>query len=376
MKVFIFVCGEGLGHTARSMSVGKELEKAGHEVLFGAYGYSAEIIQKNGFMVNAIPPEIRLVGDGGSLDMSTSVKESLKLRQIRGLFRVMKMVKREKPDVILSDSYYLGTLSALRYHIPVVLMVNQSNMEEFFKDGFVFRMLGKAARTFYRTVFRKVDNIVVPDFPKPNTICQLNLDFESQIEEKTIYSGPLPAKKPDTVNAEELAKPHVLSLVGGFGYRKPIFLSIIEAAKKDSSINYTMLTGPGIKTEDFDDLPENVNMMPFVPDQYPFLKGSDVVIAPGGHTTMMEALAFGIPVISFPDIGHAEQQNNAKGLETQNCGFRMEYNSSADDIMNRVKECISGKLTSPKNLSALALELEGASEIRKIMETLAGDKRI
>ncbi|MDK2891970.1 hypothetical protein [Methanohalophilus sp.] len=114
MKVFIFVCGEGLGHTARSMAAGKEFENENHKVVFGAYGYSAELIRKNGFRVIPIPPEIRLVGDSGTLDMKTSIIESLKLRQIRGLFRVMRMIKNEKPDVVLSDSYYLGTLSALQ----------------------------------------------------------------------------------------------------------------------------------------------------------------------------------------------------------------------------------------------------------------------
>lgn len=69
MKVFIFVCGEGLGHTARSMAAGKELESAGHEVIFGAYGYSLEIIRENRFRVIRIPAEIQLVGEKGSLDM-------------------------------------------------------------------------------------------------------------------------------------------------------------------------------------------------------------------------------------------------------------------------------------------------------------------
>lgn len=376
MNVFIFVCGEGLGHTARSMAAGKEFEKGDHKVVFGAYGYSAELIQKNGFRVILIPPEIRLVGDGGSLDMKTSIIESLKLGQIRGLFRVMGMIRKEKPDVVLSDSYYLGTLSALRYHIPVCLMVNQSNMEEFFQDGFIVRALGKSAKVFYNAVFRRVNHVIVPDFPKPHTICQLNLNFEKKVEEKALYTGPLPAKKPEGVKAEDLPKPHVLSLVGGFGYRKPIFLNILEAAKMDARINYTMLTGPGIKIEEFEDLPENVNMLPFVPDQYPFLKGSDVVIAPGGHTTMMEALAFGTPVISFPDKGHVEQQNNALGLEKQECGFRMNYDASAEEVLDRIRYAISGELAGPQRFATIASELEGAAGLRKIMEKLAGDQRI
>ena len=230
------------------------------------------------------------------------------------------------------------------------------------------RGLGKIAKIFYNTVFRKVDSIIIPDFPKPHTICQLNLNFEQKVEAKTLYTGPLPAKRTEEVEEKKLPHPHVLSLVGGFGYRKPIFLSIIEAAKRDDKINYTMLTGPGIEPEDFEDLPTNVNMLPFVPDQYPFLKSSDVVIAPGGHTTMMEALAFGTPVISFPDRGHVEQQNNALGLEKEGCGFRMEYGASADEILEQIREAISGELTSPQKLATIASELKGTAAIRKNME--------
>ncbi|WP_300607015.1 hypothetical protein [Methanohalophilus sp.] len=72
-------------------------------------------------------------------------------------------------------------------------------MEEFFKDGFILRILGKIAKLFYNAVFRKVDHIIVPDFPIPHTICQLNLNFEKKIQEKVLYTGPLPAKKPDEV---------------------------------------------------------------------------------------------------------------------------------------------------------------------------------
>jgi uncharacterized protein (TIGR00661 family) len=137
-----------------------------------------------------------------------------------------------------------------------------------------------------------------------------------------------------------------------------------------------MLTGPGIKPADFEHLPGNVNMLPFVPDQYTFLKSSDVVIAPGGHTTMMEALAFGIPIISFPDKGHIEQQNNARGLEREGCGFRMDYNSGAEEILDCIRKAISGKLTSPQKLAIIASEMKGTEALRKIMEKLVSDQRI
>ena len=70
------------------------MKKRAMRFFFGAYGYSAELITKNGFRVIEIPPEIRLVGKNGSLDMNSSIKESLKLGHIRGLAKVMRMVQK------------------------------------------------------------------------------------------------------------------------------------------------------------------------------------------------------------------------------------------------------------------------------------------
>ncbi|WP_269848631.1 hypothetical protein [Methanosarcina horonobensis] len=47
MKILLFICGEGLGHTGRCLALGREFLAAGHEVNFGAYGYSKELVQKN-----------------------------------------------------------------------------------------------------------------------------------------------------------------------------------------------------------------------------------------------------------------------------------------------------------------------------------------
>ncbi|MDK2891969.1 MAG: hypothetical protein PWQ49_361 [Methanohalophilus sp.] len=91
---------------------------------------------------------------------------------------------------------------------------------------------------------------------------------------------------------------------------------------------------------------------------------------------MMEALTFGIPVISFPDKDHAEQQNNAHGLEKQECGFRMNYDASAEEVLYRIRYAIAGKLAGPKKFATLASELEGATRLRKIMEHLADDQII
>ena len=108
----ILICGEGLGHTSRCLALGKEFLAAGHKVHFGAYGYSKELVEKTGYAAHKIPSEIVLVGKAGALDFKGSIEATLKNSQILGGPKLLRLIKDTSPDVIFSDSYYLGALAA------------------------------------------------------------------------------------------------------------------------------------------------------------------------------------------------------------------------------------------------------------------------
>lgn len=168
MKIVILICGEGLGHKSRCLALGKEFLTAGHEVHFGAYGYSKEMVEKTGYEANEIPSEIKLVGKAGTLDFTGSIEATFKNADILGGPKLLKLIKDRDPDVVISDSYYLGALSAFTLRIPVYLIINQSNMEDFFKNrGVPLRILGKITKGFYNQIFEKVDKIIIPDYPLP-----------------------------------------------------------------------------------------------------------------------------------------------------------------------------------------------------------------
>ncbi|MGB9133543.1 MAG: glycosyltransferase [Methanosarcina sp.] len=372
MKIFIFICGEGLGHTSRCTALGQELLSAGHEIYFGAYGYSKEFIERKGYRTLEIPPEIKLVGDSGSLDLKKSITATLKNGNIFGIFKVLNLLKETKPDIVVSDSYFTGIVGSKAKKIPVYFIVNQSNMEDFFKNGGVpLRTIGGLIKRIYSWVFRRVDRIIIPDFPMPYTVCRLNLVFENEVSRNIFFSGPLVQKKYNDVKVATLQKPHVLSLIGGFGYRKPIFKKIIEIANLDRSINYTLLSGPNLDPEVFSDLPENVNIEHFIDDQFPYIKASELVIAPGGHSTMMEALTFGVPVLSFPDMNHNEQESNASVVDSEGYGRCLDYNTPPEKVLESIRELLEDKKIhqTVENMKKLSEELNAASSIRKLLES-------
>ncbi|WP_292390183.1 UDP-N-acetylglucosamine--N-acetylmuramyl-(pentapeptide) pyrophosphoryl-undecaprenol N-acetylglucosamine transferase [Methanosarcina sp. UBA5] len=372
MKVLIFICGEGLGHTSRCTALGQELLAAGHEVYLGAYGYSKEFIERKGYKTVEIPPEIKLVGDSGSLDLKKSVISTLKSGSVFGIFKVLSLLKEKKPDIVVTDSYFTGVVASKIRVIPVYLMVNQSNMETFFKNGgVVLRTMGGIIKQFYTCIFRIVNRIIIPDFPMPYTVCRLNLVFEEKVSKNLFFSGPLTLEKFDDVKAEVLQKPHVLSLIGGFGYREPIFRKVIEVAKLDRNINYTLLSGPNLNPDVFSNLPENVTIKRFINDQFPYLKASDLVIAPGGHSTIMEALTFGVPMLSFPDINHSEQESNAAIVDLEGYGRRMDYNASPEEILQAIRELLKDKKIHQKveDMKKLSKDLNATAAIKKLLES-------
>jgi len=372
MKVLVFICGEGLGHTSRCIALGRELLDAGHEVYLGAYGYSKEFIERKGYRTLEIPPEIKLVGDSGSLNLKKSIISTLKSGSVFGIFKVLSLLKEKKPDIVVSDSYFTGIIGSKARGIPVYLIVNQSNMENFFKNGGIaLRTMGWIIKQFYIYIFKRVDKIIIPDFPMPYTVCRLNLAFEKKVSKNLFFSGPLVLEKFDNVKAAVLQKPHVLSLIGGFGYREPIFRKVIEVAKLDKSINYTLLSGPNLNPDVFSHLPENVTIKHFINDQFPYLKASELVIAPGGHSTIMEALTFGVPVLSFPDINHSEQESNAAVVDFEGYGRRLDYSASPEEILQSIRELLKDKKICQKVeiMKKRSKDLNATAAIKELLES-------
>ncbi|AKB17177.1 MULTISPECIES: UDP-N-acetylglucosamine--N-acetylmuramyl-(pentapeptide) pyrophosphoryl-undecaprenol N-acetylglucosamine transferase [unclassified Methanosarcina] len=377
MKIIIFMCGEGLGHTSRCLALGKEFLAAGHETHFGAYGYSKELVEKTGYGAHEIPPEITLVGTAGALNIGKSIKATLKNTPLSGYRKLLKLIDELEPDVVLSDGYYLGILAAKSRKISVYFIGHQFNMVEFFQNrGPFVGAAGKLIKRFYYYIFSSVDGIIVPDYPLPYSVNRRNFTLTREINDTIFFSGPLIRWRYREVKAKKLPHPNVLSTIGAFGYRAAIFRSVLEAAKLDPGIHYTFISGPGVDPKQFPEIPDNVEFTGFTENPFPYFKGSDLVITAGGHGTILESLAFGLPVLSFPDEKHSEQENNATVLEEGGYGKRMSYLTRPEALLACIREGLEdeeyGKKT--RRLRELAEALDGPAAVRKLLEERIGKK--
>lgn len=371
MKLLILICGEGLGHTSRCLALGKEFLAAGHMVYFGAYGYSKELVEKTGYQAYEISSEIKLVGDLGVFDIKKSIKETLRKISPLGFRKILKFIEEFKPDVILSDGYYIGILAAQVKKMPVYFIGNQFNMVEFFqKQGFLVAGAGKLIKLFYNYIFRSVDGIIVPDYPLPDSINRKNITLDGSINNTVFFSGPLIRWKYSEVESKTFKHPNVLSTIGAFGYRADIFRSVIEAAKLDHNIHYTFISGPGIDPREFAKISENVEFIGFTENPFPYYKGSDLVITAGGHGTILESLSFGLPVLSFPDEKHIEQENNATVLEEEGLGRKMSFLAEPKVILACIREFLEGEeyYKKTRRLRDITEELDGPASVRRFLE--------
>lgn len=373
MRFLIFVCGEGLGHTGRCISLANELLAAGHSVHIGAYGYSKELIEKSGHSATEIPQELQLTGKDGSLDLKNSIMSTVKGISPGKIRTVQNLLKKTNPDFVISDGYYLGIIVAKFKGIHRCMIVNQSSMQDFFKGkGLVIGLAGSVVRAFYTWIYNNIDIIFVPDFSPPSTICGSNLAFPPGIEKKVEFSGPVLRKRFDeVVPKENVKRPHVLCSIGGFGYRLQIFKTIIKAAALDMNVNYTLIGGPDLDYDLLDSVPVNVDICRFVADPFPYYRSSELIICTGGHGTLTESLSFGLPVISFPDQSHNEQENNARLLEKNGYGLSFSYSVSPEELIAAIHTLLNDEKfrSNTSELKRQAQFMDGPAYIRKRLET-------
>lgn len=173
-----------------------------------------------------------------------------------------------------------------------------------------------------------------------------------------------------------LEKPHIVSLIGGFGYREPIFRKVLTTAALDPGTNYTLISGPNLDSSMFREIPKNVQILRFVEDTFSYIGSSDVVIARGGHSTIMEALSFGIPILSSPDEGHSEQENNAAVIEEEGYGRILSYSTPPEVILECIREVFEDDRYRNKveRLQRLAGDLDGPKAIRELLEKEIGKR--
>lgn len=320
LRVYISISSEGYGHSSRALSMAPYFKE--DELLIGSYGYARERVEAFGHPVVSVPQEYQLIGDSGSVDLSKTLVKNhdrpLKLHQI--VQREMDIMVQYGVTLVVADGRIAPVLAASKLQLPCLVMTNQSEYYPFFKDedSPLVQLFGRSFEVMMQWWLSSAEEIIIPDFKPPYTVCLPNLSDEPQVKKRSRFVGPMVTFNPDTVEGikrEALGlthnKPLVVVALGGHAYRRPVFDAMLSVADAYPEWQFVMLTSFPRPAG----CPKNVLLCQPPGDAVPYFKSADLVVTQGGHSTAMELLALGKTSVVVPDANQTEQQNNARRLE-------------------------------------------------------------
>ncbi len=354
-KVYFSVSSEGLGHSSRILAIAREFNP--ENIMIGSYNYAYDRFRAAGFPCVPVQQEIKLIGEEGAFDVGKTIFKNhswaLSFNQL--VKQEIKIIREMGASCVVADGRLVPVMAADKLGLPCIVLTNQSAFYPFFAtDSALIRVFGKSFDWIMKTWLSSSEEILIPDFPPPYTVCLPNLSRNHKVMKRTRFTGPLVMWDRDEVEKVSVEKrPYVVVNLGGHAYRKPLLEIIIRAAEILPDIHFAIFTS--LTTEY---LPDNVEVIGLVQNLASYLKTADVVITQAGHSTAMELLTLGKPSIVIPDLRQTEQENNARRLVELGCSLKIGYEDlSAYKLKETIKVMLNQE-TYAENAEKLAIMAE------------------
>ncbi|MFA7659261.1 MAG: glycosyltransferase [Candidatus Gastranaerophilaceae bacterium] len=308
-KIYFSISSEGYGHSSRAMAISTKLDRK--DYLIATYGYALERLRAKGIPCHKVSQELKFVGHDGAFDVAKTIVQNqgwvMKFNKM--VDEEVDIIKKSGASCVVADGRMIPVMAAEKLKLPCITITNQSAFYPFFQqDNWLVKLLGVSFDSWMRMYLSSTEEILIPDFEPPYTICLPNLSHNRKIMKRTRFVGPLVNFDCDDVPLipRESQNPYIVVSLGGHAYRRPLFDCILEVAKKMPNVDFDIFT-----FFEADEIPANVNIKGMLPDISSYMKTADLVIAQAGHSTAMEILALGKPSIIVPDLNQIEQENNA-----------------------------------------------------------------
>ncbi len=362
-KIYLSCSSEGYGHSSRMLAIAKHLPNA--DVLIGTYGYALNRVAEEGLDVIAVKQEVEFMGSKGTFDVGKTVFKNqavaLGLNQI--VQQEMDIIRRHGISLVVADGRMAPVLAASRLHVPCLVITNQSAFYPFFeRESRLVKLIGRSFEFVMKLWLSSAEEILIPDFPPPNTVCLPNLSSNYQVKKRTRFVGPLVAWDADDIEPIERAdtgRPLIVATLGGHEYRRPLFDCVLETAHHLPDYDVYVISG-----FTHNSLPNNVTLLNNVSCCAPYFKAADVVITQAGHSTAMELLTLGTPSVIVPDDNQIEQENNAKRMVTMGVAEQITYQSLSSNGAQALVKLLNTVLNNP----SYKTNAQGFSEQAKVLQ--------
>lgn len=274
MRSIIFAEGNGYGHVARDQILSDYLK-----IPIISFGKGAEYAKTHNLDLIEIPSPYKLSSDNDQINLTPNPIEIAKLFK-PDVFAQLK-THFSNVDLVICDGTPLGILIAKILGKESIYISN--DFSSFVGLGGRFRK--RVAKGLLPSVLSFPKALIVPDFPPPLSVSKLNLEINAPL----MFCGPLISQVPQQKHGKQL-------LISG-NLRSLVSSLIDPDICIYGSNSFDLKSG---------------------------LDDCEVVICHGGHTTIMEALSYGKPVICIVDRMYSERYNNAKFLESFGVGVLLD----------------------------------------------------
>lgn len=282
------------------------------------------------------------------------------VRQIVNYLREeRKLYNKEKFDLVINDGDMGSNILAKNRNIPSLFVTNQFRPKLYNSRSYLYPSL-----IFVAKQIAKASKILVADSPPPYTMCEYNLNFIKEVQEKIIYVGHFTnskeIKKENESNLEKLVKDNEFgywmrtgnkSTNDGTGERyEEVFHQneminekrIISHARNNSDID-SVIGKDGKKYSITEALERKIDWMQidigFLSEQEKdtVLNLCKYAVVNGSHTVMGEIMGGKAkPIIGIPI--YDEHTNNIRWAEEKNLGVLAIKTNQVTQGISKIKE--------------------------------------
>ncbi len=344
MRIHFMINGIGLGHLHRDLPVMRELSKR-HDVSASSFGLPHDVLKKDGeFDCTALPKIGDLSLNEEKIDVKMSIIDNMLRLKPLAIRTINDVLNEFNPELIVVDGYLLGAFVAKTRNIRIISITNCTNVWNVFpKFNPIFE---KGSNMISKSIIDISEKLIVPDFAPPYTISSRNIVYFGN-EHKFAYVGPTEVIKNKRKGSE------VPICMGGSDVKGNGFSELKNCIEK---MGYSALLCNGkIDKAQVEHLIEHA---PFV-------------VCHGGHTTIMNALSAGSPVISMPMQDYTERVNNSIGAIEAGCGEMLSQRWICEHAVQiAIGNAVSRRTAErAKNMSRAAHAAKGHLTAARIIES-------
>lgn len=398
IRFYIAPCGIGLGHANRSIRIANKIANLSEAysvrplILFSTYGSAVSLINKEGFPVCSVPEITYYQKPDGTFDFKQTMGRGIRFlkRFLDQIALEMKFIDRFNADVVISDSRLSSIIAAKVLGKPSILVINQLALiiPKTRPMSPSIKAIKTAAERIISQVFSYMWNfsnkIMVPDLPSKYAICKRNIVGLESDGDKIEFAGPIIEVDPRSLPSKEYLKlklnipsstPFIFTVISGVAFEKISLAKILIRFFKELGSKYfsiITLSNPKGRKLLYDR--GNLKIYNWVENYYWYLKACDLNMNHAGHTSVIESICYGLPMILFPAKGHTERFSNALAAQSLGVARILTYNNLS---LASFRDAIEYLLTDihvkrrVKLLQRMALEMDGAKRIAELAFKLA-----